>query len=343
MARPAVLPPPARPEAHTFETPDRKVTWLELFFDLVFVAAIAQVGSPLAADLTPTGLGRFAFLFVLIFWAWHGHTTYCTRFAHDDAAHRLLTLVQMFAAAVMAVNAREPLDSRDAAGFAAAYAVIRLILLVQYLRVGEFEHGRGLVRATRTGLAIAAALWLASALTPVPWRFGLWALAFGVDVATPLLAGRRALGVPPHAHHLPERFGLFTIILLGDAMVGVMRGMESQSSWPAAAFLSAVGGMALVFVTWWLYFDVARGAEELRVRTPRDLRDLHAWTYAHVPLYLGIAVTGVGLHHLITVAGRSALHASEALVLGTALGLTLASIGLIVRARRRWTPSTSLR
>src|SRR3982751_2599879 len=72
----------------------RRVTWMELFFDLIFVAAVAEVGAPLAADYSPAGLLRYGFLFVLIWWAWSGHTLYSTRFDHDDLPQRLLILLQ---------------------------------------------------------------------------------------------------------------------------------------------------------------------------------------------------------------------------------------------------------
>ena len=99
---------------------DRRVTWMELFFDLIFVAAVAEVGSPLRADYSWPGLLRYSFLFVLIWWAWSGHTLYSTRFDHDDLVQRGLILLQCFIAAVMAANAKEALDSRSSAGFGAA-------------------------------------------------------------------------------------------------------------------------------------------------------------------------------------------------------------------------------
>ena len=97
----------------------RRATWLELFFDLIFVAAVAQVGSPLHTSYSFVALARYAFLFFLIWWAWLGHTLYSTRFDTDDPVQRALTLVQMFTVAVMAANAGEALDSRSAAGFGA--------------------------------------------------------------------------------------------------------------------------------------------------------------------------------------------------------------------------------
>src|SRR5690349_6283896 len=95
--------------AHRLTKP---VTWLELFFDLVFVAAVAQVGEPLAHDFSLSGIVRYAFLFFLIWWAWLGHSMFNTRFLVDDPLQRLFTLVQIFATAVMAANARDALSSR---------------------------------------------------------------------------------------------------------------------------------------------------------------------------------------------------------------------------------------
>src|SRR5262245_41073698 len=92
------------------EEASRKVTWLELFFDLVFVAAVAQVAAPLRTEYSLVGLVRFAPLFLLIWWAWTGHAVFSTRFDTDDVVQRGLTLVQMFAVAVMAANARDALD-----------------------------------------------------------------------------------------------------------------------------------------------------------------------------------------------------------------------------------------
>ena len=125
----------------------RKVTWLELFFDLIFVAAVAQVAEPLRDHYSVIGLVRFAPLFALIWWAWTGHTVFSTRFDTDDVIQRGLTLVQMFAVAAMAANAKDALDSRSSAGFAAAYAAVRFILVAQYFRARQVPDARPL--ATR--------------------------------------------------------------------------------------------------------------------------------------------------------------------------------------------------
>jgi len=289
----------------------RKVTWLELFFDLVFVAAVAQVAEPLGREYSVDGLIRFTPLFALIWWAWTGHTVFSTRFDTDDLVQHVLTFVQMFAVAAMAANARDALDSRSSAGFAAAYAVVRLILVAQYARARQIREARPLTVRYLTGHGLAAALWLVSALTPAPMRFWVWGVAFAIDLGTPWIAIPHSVTVPPDAAHLPERFGLFTLILLGQSVVAVMQGMESQDDWTPAAATSAFVGMAALFVIWWWYFDKAAGASEQPVRTGREAIRFHIWSYAHFPLALGILVLGVGIERIVMAASRRPLAASD--------------------------------
>src|SRR5437763_13990996 len=154
---------------------------MELFFDLICVAAVAQVGKSLASDYTWAGLLRYSFLFVLIWLAWSGHTLFTTRFETDDLIQRLLTLLQSFIAAVMAANSKEALDSVDAAGFGAAYAGLRIVLVLQYLRARRVPATRGLTTRFALGYAVAAAVWIASAVTPIPGRYWMWTIALAIS------------------------------------------------------------------------------------------------------------------------------------------------------------------
>jgi low temperature requirement protein LtrA len=325
----------------------RKVTWLELFFDLVFVAAVSQVAGPLHADYTVAGLVRLTPLFVLIWWAWTGHSVFSTRFDTDDALQRAFTLLQMFAVAVMAANAKDALDSVSSAGFAAAYAVVRLVLVAQYARARTLRPARALASHYAAGHGTAAVLWLASAVIPVPMRFAVWVLAFGIDLGTPWLAVPHSVRVPPDAGHLPERFGLFTLILLGESVVALMRGIESQENWPIQAFLSAISGMGLLFGVWWVYFDGIGAVEHQHVRTHHDAVRFHIWSYAHLPLALGVVVLGVGIERTVTAAARTTLPHTDVLimtvavlVIATALGVIAATSGRsakVVGSAFRWT------
>ena len=325
----------------------RKVTWLELFFDLAFVGAVAQVGAPLGHDYSPAGLLRYSFLFLLIWWAWNGHTNFATRFDADDVVQRLLALTQIFVVAVMAVNAKDALDSRSSAGFAAAYAVLRFVLVAQYMRVRRRIESDGLATAYAVGFGTAAVIWLVSAILPPPLRFWFWAAALAIDLGTPLLTARLIARVPPHAAHLPERFGLFTIILLGESLVAIIKGMESHEGWSVGAGVSAFLGMAVTFVVWWWYFDGAAAAAERSVRSRYQVRSFMIWNYAHFPLYLGVAITGVGIEHIIRIAPDGHLHPSEAWILSAAVAVLMGSLVVLesasVTARRdrgqAWLPA----
>jgi len=318
----------------------RKVTWLELFFDLAFVAAVSQVGTPLTTDYSPGGLLRYSLLFFLIWWAWLGHTLYSTRFDTDDVVQRVVTLMQIFGVAVMAINADDTLHSRSSAGFAAAYSGLRVMLVLQYWRARRVPHASEFVHATATGLLTAAGLWLASSLVPPPLRYVLWAAALAVDLSTPLLTARHTAKLPPHKEHLPERFGLFTIILIGESLVSVMKGMKSQEDWSVAAASSALLGLTVAFILWWWYFDGVGAVGEMRVHSRRDSRRFHVWAYAHFPLYLGIAVAGVGVEHVIHVAAHGDLHATEMWILCGALATAMAAVTTIAATRREATATT---
>jgi low temperature requirement protein LtrA len=281
----------------------KRVSWIELFFDLVFVAAVGQVGRPLAEHTGPDALVRYVVLLVLIWWAWHGYATYATRVDPDTRVARALTLLQMTAVVFMAANAEDQLGSDSTAGFVAAYGVMRGLLAVQY----ACTPGAVVVPLRHVvirGLAVGSALWVASALVPVPWRYAAWVAAAGVELVLERAVLRRARRVPPHAHHLPERFGLFTLILLGEAIVSIMRGVQQQPVWSLPAVLAVTAGLGTVCLVWWAYFDITGATAPRPVASRDDVRALAWWTYAHLPLYLGVALLGVEVEHLIRDGGH---------------------------------------
>jgi len=211
----------------------RRPTWLEGFYDLVFAFAVTQLAGRLAQDASPAGVAGFVFLFIAVWWAWVGTTVYFDRFDRGQRWLRLAVGAQLLAVAALAVHVDDALGSgsRD---FALAYALIRLILVGLYWEVHRRHdgHGQAIAGHYAAGFGAAAAIWLVSALMPVPARFGVWAVAMVVDYATPLTARHLQQRVQLDPSHLPERFGLFTLIVLGEsiaASAGSLAGWRDRS------------------------------------------------------------------------------------------------------------------
>ena len=304
---------------------ERRVTWMELFFDLIFVAAVAEVGAPLGSDYSWAALLRYSFLFVLIWWAWSGHTLYSTRFDHDDVVQRGLILLQCFIAAVMAANAKEALDSRSSAGFGAAYAGMRIVLVVQYIRARRVPETRALT--TRYAMGFGTRRGTLDRLCPARSSGTLLGLGAGLDHRFPdaLACGETQRTFSARRDPLSERFGLFTIILLGEFVAAVMRGIESQEYWSFSAAATAFASMAFAFALRWWYFDVGQSASERHVRGKRQGILFQVWHYAHLPMFLGIGVAGVGFQRLISLKAEEQLTRSEGLVLCSGLAVLMAA------------------
>jgi low temperature requirement protein LtrA len=279
------------PHEHHLRRPD----WTELFFDLIFAAAISQLSTPLGADFSLHAVVRYTFLLALVFLAWFGYTGFSTQYAIDDVLQRGLAIAQVFLVAVMAANATETLSSKDAAGFGAAYGGVRAILAVQYIRVRRLGDCRSLARRRIIGLSCAAFIWTGSALLPPPQRYVGWAVAFIIDIGNSWLPSRSTTVSPPGATHFPERFGLLTAILLGEFVASVMRGIESQMDWSFLAASAAVLSLALGFAIWSCYSDGALGAEPRHVRSHKDVARLRAWILLHFVLFVGLGILGVGV------------------------------------------------
>lgn len=168
---------------------ERRATWLELFYDLIFVAAMGELAHSLSAHLDLKGIGEFILLFIPIWWCWIGSTFYATRFDHDSVADRIVTLIQMAIVATMAVNVHSGLQDA-ATNFALCYAAFRGLLILQYLHAGyHVPVARRLTKRYAMGFSLSVMLWMLSILVPTPWRFGLWVVGLIIDFGTPLGAG----------------------------------------------------------------------------------------------------------------------------------------------------------
>ena len=308
---------------------ERHSSWLENFYDLIAAIVVSQLIVGLNQDVSISSYIAFVILFVPVWWSWLGVTFYNTRFETDDLGHRLLTLFQMAAAAFMAVNVIDGLG-KNSSGFAISYAAIRAFLVFEYLRTGKrIPAARSLTSLYSKGFLIAASIWFVSAFVPKPIRFILWAAGLVLDIITPLIFTRRlSMRFAPHIYHLPERFGSFTIIVLGISILGFVDGIATHN-WTSQSVLSAGLGLTIAFCIWWIYFDSIDGSAIRAFRKDRRLGVYFAWLYIHFPLLIGLTGFGVSIEHVVLSDQSLPLLTSDKWLMGGSISLCLFSLAII--------------
>jgi low temperature requirement protein LtrA len=321
-ARPWLRPPALRTPTDG-GSDERHASWLELFFDLVFVVAIAQLAQELVRDHSAGGFAIFAGLFLPVFIAWQGFTFYADRFDSDDVLFRVVMLAAMLAIAALAVQIPDVATGRHDAGFVVAYVTLRSLLVALYLRAWPHARAaRPLIARYAGGYSLSIAIWLCSLLVDAPLRYVLWGVGLAIEYAMPVLAQRIHARIPVDPGHVPERFALFTIIVLGESVVAVALG-TAHNDWRLASATTAVLGFVTAACLWWVYFD--RGvAGGLSSRTG----SMQIFTRIHIPLLAALTAVGAGVHMLIqeAVTGEAQAGAAWALDGGAALYLLCLTI-----------------
>ncbi|BAY13238.1 low temperature requirement protein A [Calothrix sp. NIES-2098] len=306
---------------------ERRATWLELFYDLIFVVAIAELAHNLSKDVSVVGVLSFIALFTPIWSCWLGATFYANLFDTDDLGDRLLTLLQMILIAALAVNVHHGLSS-SAVSFAITYIGARSVLIVQFL-IAKYHVpiARPLLNRYLLGFTLGASFWLISLFVPAPWRFLLWAVGLIVEFLAPLGTGRFATQITPDIAHMPERLGLFTMIVLGESVAAVVRGV-AQKEWIISSTTVALLGMIVAFSFWWLYFDSIDGSPLETMKEGR-INIFLTWLYSHLLLAMGLAATGVGVEHLIFKSAVDVLPDNERLLFCGAVTLCLVTLAVV--------------
>ncbi len=321
-ARPWLRPPALRTPTDG-GSDERHASWLELFFDLVFVVAIAELAQELVRDHSAGGFAIFAGLFLPVFIAWQGFTFYADRFDSDDVLFRVVMLAAMLAIAALAVQIPDVATGRHDAGFVVAYVTLRSLLVALYLRAWPHARAaRPLIARYAGGYSLSIAIWLCSLLVDAPLRYVLWGVGLAIEYAMPVLAQRIHARIPVDPGHVPERFALFTIIVLGESVVAVALG-TAHNDWRLASATTAVLGFVTAACLWWVYFD--RGvAGGLSSRTG----SMQIFTRIHIPLLAALTAVGAGVHMLIqeAVTGEAQAGAAWALDGGAALYLLCLTI-----------------
>lgn len=307
----------------------RRATWFELFFDLVFVVAVAQLSGAYAHHYDPAGAAVFALAFLAMWWCWLGHTFHHTRFDQERPAQRALDLAQVAATVLIGYGVAAPLGER-AWAFGCGIAAFKVLLALAYWGERRWRGAAGLIRVYASVYLVQAALWLAGVVAGNGARELCWALALLLDLVSPWLVARHTAAVPPHPEHLPERFGLFTIILLGEGMASVVHALDHGEHLHTSGVVAALVGGAISAVLWFAYFDRVKGQDERHIADAAAGRRLRGWAYGHVPLYMGIASLAAGT---VALAAPGALNPVSAAIYGGGLALAVIGLALLGRAR----------
>ncbi|MEU6139317.1 low temperature requirement protein A [Streptomyces sp. NPDC047081] len=310
-----------RDEEHRVASP------LELFFDLCFVVAIAQAGVQLVHALAENhageGILNYAMVFFAIWWAWMNFTWFASAYDNDDALYRVVTLVQIAGVLVLAAGVSRAFEDHDFLVVWLGYLIMRLAMSAQWFRVALSTEGAERTMALRysVGVLLCMVGWLGLVVLPEgarPWVFLVMAL---LEMCVPPFA-EKSHPTSWHPHHISERYGLFTIIVLGEtiaaATVAVKSGIDEHDALGDLLPI-AVGGLLIVFAAWWIYFVVPIHGHL------RSNRQAFLWGYGHYLIFASAAAIGAGLEVAVEQAvGKahiSTLAASAAVTLPTALYL----------------------
>ncbi|MFE0703236.1 low temperature requirement protein A [Streptomyces sp. NPDC058872] len=312
----------SREESHRAATP------LELFFDLCFVVAVAQAGAELVHAIAEghagEGIVNYAMVFFAIWWAWMNFSWFASAYDNDDVLYRIVTLVQIAGVLVLAAGVSRAFAEHDFLVVYLGYVVMRVALATQWLRAARHASSpaeRTMCHRYAGGVLACQIGWFALLLVPepaLPWVFLVMALA---EMGVPVYAEKAAPSTW-HPHHIAERYGLFTIIVLGEtiaaATVAVKTGVVENDALDELLPIAA-GGLLLVFSAWWIYF-VVPAHDRLT-----SSRQGFVWGYGHYLIFSSAAAIGAGLEVAVEQAvgevPLSTLAASAAVTIPSAVFL----------------------
>jgi len=278
--------------------PHRAASPLELLFDLCFVVAVAQAGTALHDDLAvgqiAHGLVSYLIIFFGIWWPWVNYTWFASAYDTDDVAYRLLTFVQIAGVLVATAGIPSAFDDLDFRIGVLGYVIMRIALVAQWLRAArEDPGGRSVALRFAVGIGLIQLGWVARLAIGPPWDIPATALLILGELAIPVWAERSGRPTPWHPGHISERYGLFTIIVLGECVLAATIAAEtafSAEGFSPALLAVALGGLLLVFSLWWSYFK-----RPVVVDRNQPMRVAFVFGYGHYVIFASVAALGSGL------------------------------------------------
>ena len=336
--------PPSLRTADGHDQEERRASWLELFFDLVFAGAVGQLAGALQGHPTLHGVGRFGMLFVPIWWLWVQFSFYADRHESEDAAHRVAFLSAILLCLGLGAGAPRAL-SGNTDGFIIAFACLRALQLVLYARARHhLPTTRALYSRFLVFFGAGGGLWLAALAFGGPARYAVVGIALLVDAAGALAMVSPRRRVPLNAAHLAARFQMFVLIVLGES-VSRLIGAAAGRPWSPALAVVLAAALIILAALWWAWLKtVQRGALD-------GPQAIARFTALNLPIVGGVAAASAGLHLAILAADgsstiglgpRVALYGGVALYLLSTALLPSCHLGTRARAVRMATSVAAL-
>ncbi|TFC17936.1 low temperature requirement protein A [Cryobacterium algoritolerans] len=323
------------PRAHGDVIEGREVSFLELFYDLVYVVVIAQAAHHLAGHMTWAGVGQFAVVFGLIWFAWINGAVYHDLHGRADARTRFYVFAQMGVLVLLAVFTGQA-TSGDGPAFAIVYSAYLFLLgwLWYSVRRRDDPALRPVTTPYLVGVLGSAAIVGVSALVPNEARLAVWAILVVFWLAGMSFLQRRngTSGAPRlnPSESMIERFDLFTIIVLGEVVVGVVNGIADANRTPIAV-VTGMLGLGIGFAYWWTYFDLVGGR-----RVAADRGALARWLVGHLLVTMTIAATGGVMVSMIEQASGGHAPGPGAMSLSLSVAVGVLALILIATSLADW-------
>jgi low temperature requirement protein LtrA len=305
-------------------------TWLQLFFDLVYVAILVELGNRLSHDLDFQGLAAFVLLFIPVWWSWLEFVDFGRRYPVDDIGQRILTVLYMAVMLVMAFEIHS-LNRNTMTAFLVTFGLSKFVLALMYGRAWfHYPTYRHLTSKKAVAYAVVGILWIAVAFI-APSNFWLWALPFILGALIPSIiqvvnriTNHSNLPSPAIKYHFTlNRFGELTIIVLGEFFIKLVTSSAGREL-TVVNYLIGVGLLAISVSLWWLYFDHLEHANLAQTGTR-----IKIWTYGHFPFIVAITAYGVVGNKIFAATPRQPLEDPKRLLFTIALATAVLAYGAI--------------
>lgn len=314
----------------------RHATWLELFYDLIFVIVISKITHVLVkvgdSDYFFQYFIKYVLMFLPVWWAWVGYTLYNNRFDIGDIVQKILTSLQLFAIIILSFFVDSDFD-RHYFGFTISYVAIRYLLVGMYWRA-YYIHSklRKVSRYFMIGFLIGATISLSSILFSGVTKYIVLYAGIFIDFLVPIIGKQKIQSAPINSHHLPERLGLMTIILLGESIVSITNGVAIFSM-EMEGLVTIVLGYTLLLSIFWLYFSfMEKEIHGIQLFHGQQL------IYGHLPLYLSLGLIANVIY--FSIPNHPILNDNFIILVITAMSLLVISLQLIrlnyVKHVKKW-------